>query len=96
MELDTRPLVSGAHLEYMGRPLVRQGDTICYGDMTEKCVLILEILSYDKETNLPKNIFIQVIDSKDPNKIIKQGQKEGLSEAFSFGLIWLERALQSD
>ena len=91
---DTRPLVSGKYLEYLGRPLVREGDTICYGDMTEKCVLVLEIFSYDEETNTPKDILIQVVDSKDPNNIIKQGKKEGLYNAFTLGLVWLERALQ--
>ena len=91
---ENRPLVSGKYLEYLGRPLVREGDTICYGDMTEKCVLVLEIFSYDKETNTPKDILIQVVDSKDPNNIIKQGKKEGLYNAFTLGLVWLERALQ--
>ena len=95
MAEEKRPLVSGKYLEYLGKPLVREGDTICYGDMTEKCVLILEIISYFPESGTPKNILIQVVDSKDPNKIIKQGQKEGLYEAFNTGLIWLERSLKS-
>ncbi len=96
MSQENRPLVSGNYLEYMGRPLVRQDDTICYGDMSEKCVLILEIFSHDETTKLPKDVLIQVVDSKDPNKIIKQGQKEGLYNAFSIGLVWLERALQAE
>ena len=95
MAEETRPLVSGKYLEYLGRPLVREGDTICYGDMTEKCILILEIFSYNKETGTPENILIQVIDSKDPNKIIKQTNKKGLHDAFTWGLVQLERALQS-
>ncbi len=95
MAEEKRPLVSGKYLEYLNKPLVREGDTICYGDMTEKYILILEIFSYDKETNTPENILVQVIDSKDPTKIFKQGQKKGLSDAFSTGLVWLDRALQS-
>lgn len=96
MAQDARPLVGGKYLEYMGKPLVRQDDTICYGDMSEKCILILEIMNHDKETGLPKTVLIQVVDSKDPNKIIKQGQKDGLHNAFSIGLVWLERALQAE
>ena len=90
-------LVSGKYLEYRGKPLVREGNTICYGDMSEKCILVLEIMSY-KEVDgkqLPKNILIQVIDSKDPNKIIKQGSKEGLHDAFTMGLVWLDLALKA-
>ena len=98
MAQETRPLVEGKYLEYLDKPLVREGDTICYGDMTEKCILVLEIISY-KEVNgkqLPKNILIQVIDSKDPNKIIKQGSKEGLHDAFTLGLVWLDMALKAN
>lgn len=98
MAQETRPLVEGKYLEYLDKPLVREGDTICYGDMSEKCILILEIMSY-KEVDgkkVPKNILIQVIDSKDPNKIIKQGTKEGLYDAFSIGLVWLDLALKAN
>lgn len=92
---DTRKIVSGKYLEYKGKPLVREGNTICYGDMSEKCFLVLEIMSYKEVggNNLPDKILIQVIDSKDPTKIIKQGDKNGLHDAFSIGLVWLERAL---
>ena len=86
--------VEGKYLSYMEQPLVREGHTICYGDKSEKCFLILEIMSYKKERgyDLPEKILIQVVDSKDPGKIIKQGEKEGLSNALSIGMIWLERA----
>ncbi len=92
---ETRQKVSGKYLEYKGKPLVREGNTICYGDMNEKCILVLEIMSYTKagEISIPDKIFIQVIDSKDPTKIVKQGEKNGLYDAFSIGLVWLERAL---
>ena len=97
MAKETRPLVEGKFLQYLDKPLVREENTICYGDMNEKCILILEIMSY-KEVDgkkVPKDIFIQVIDSKDPTKIIKQGKKEGLYDAFSMGLIWLDLALKA-
>lgn len=92
-------LVEGKYLEYKDRPLVREGNTICYGDKTERCFLLLEIMSYQKDEqsgeDLPDKIFIQIIDSKDPNKIIKQGEKTGLYDAFSLGLVWLERELNA-
>ncbi len=51
-------------------------------------------MSYKKENKqeIPDKILIQVVDSKDPSKIVKQGQKEGLSEALKFGIAWLEIA----
>ena len=87
--------VSGKYLMYKNKPLVREGNTICYGDMNEKCILILEIMSYKIENGnqVPDKILVQVIDSKDPTKIIKQGAKDGLYNALSIGFIWLEHAL---
>ena len=87
--------VSGKYLMYKNKPLVREGNTICYGDMSEKCILILEIMSYKNENGnqVPDKILVQVIDSKDPTQIIKQGAKDGLYNAFSIGVIWLDHAL---
>ena len=96
MAKETRAQVEGKYLEYLDKPLVREGNTICYGDMSEPCILVLEIMS-QKEVGgkkVPKDIFIQVIDSKDPNKIIKQGDKKGLHDAFSLGLTWLDLELK--
>lgn len=93
---DKIQIVEGKYLEYKGRPLVREGDTICYGDMNDKCILILEILSYKTEEGkkLPDNIFIQVVDPKNQTNILRQGSKQGLFEAFDLGLVWLEHELK--
>ncbi len=96
MATETRPLVSGSYLEYKGRPLVRQDDTIIYGDMSEKCVLILEILKRDDTSKMPQSVFVQLVDSKDTTKIIQQTAKNSLYDAFRIGVVWLERALQED
>ena len=96
MAEEKRAKVGGKYLEYKGKPLVREGDTICYGDMTDKCILILEIMSYKKIGNedVPNKIFIQLVDSKDPNNILRQGSKDGLFEAFDLGITWLDHELK--
>ena len=94
MSAETREKVSGSYLEYRGWPLVREENTICYGDMNEKCYLLLEIMSY--KDNLPDKILIQVVDSKDPNNILRQGAKNGLYEAFNLGVIWLDHECRKD
>ena len=91
---ETREKVGGSYLEYRGWPLVREDNTICYGDMNEKCYLLLEIMSY--KDDLPDKILIQVVDSKDPTKILRQGQKNGLYEAFNLGVIWLDHECRKD
>lgn len=88
--------VEGNYLYYKNKPLVREENTICYGDKNEKCILILEIMSYkeDHGVSVPENVLVQVIDSNDPGKIIRQGQYVGMYDAFSMGLVWLDHALQ--
>ncbi len=95
---DNKATVGGKYLEYKGKPLVREGDTICYGDMDDKCILILEIMSYKKtpEGDVPEKILIQVVDPKNQANIMRQGSKDGLFEAFSLGLIWLEHELKKN
>ena len=94
--MEERKLVEGKYLMYKDKPLVREGDTICYGDMSEKCILVLEIMSYKTVggEEIPNDILIQIIDSKDPTKIIKQGKKNGLNDAFAIGVVWLDMALK--
>ena len=93
---EIKDLVSGKYLMYKGYPLVREGDTICYGDMEGKCIPILEIMSYKKagDKELPDNILIQVLDPKNQSNIFRQGSKQGLFEAFSLGLAWFEREMK--
>lgn len=95
---DNKATVGGKYLEYKGKPLVREGDTICYGDMDDKCILILEIMTYKKtpEGDVPEKILIQVVDPKNQANIMRQGSKDGLFEAFSLGLIWLEHELKKN
>jgi len=42
---------------------------------------------------VPDTVLVQVVESEDQNKIVRQGEKKGLYEAFGYGLIWLEQAL---
>ena len=94
---DDRKMVEGKYLMYQGKPLVRENNTIIYGDLNnDPCVLVLEIMSYtgEGEDKVPNVILMQLVDSKDPNKIIKQGQKQGLHAAFELGLIWLDVELK--
>ena len=91
---DAREQVKGAYLYYKNKPLVREKDTICYGDFTEKCVLIFEIMSYveNEGVKVPGKIFIQIISSEN-GQILKQADKDGLYEAFNYGMFWYEKIL---
>ena len=91
---ETREKVKGNILYYKNKPLVREKDTICYGDFSERCVLIFEIMSYVEAegVKVPGKILIQVLES-DTGKILKQADKEGMFEAFNYGIFWYEKFL---
>ncbi|MBQ4155347.1 MAG: hypothetical protein IJD90_00920 [Clostridia bacterium] len=86
-------------LNYKGRPLVRCGDTLYYGNMEDKAVVQLTIKDKETDGDITKAKKIQVVlldtdTSLDPIKrILKKSEKEGLYNAMDIGAIWLERAL---
>ena len=91
---DNRQQVKGDILYYKNRPLVREKDTICYGDFSERCVLIFEIMSYVEKdgVKVPGKILIQILESES-GKILKQADKEGMFDAFTYGIFWYEKLL---
>lgn len=87
-------------LTYKGKPLVRSGNTIYYGNMTDKCVIMLQILSTKtvKDLTVADKVQVQLL-STDPDlrmkdRILKKSEKTGLYNAMDIGSIWLERALE--
>ena len=86
-------------LEYKGKPLVRKGNDIYYGNMADKYVVKLTVKDSEKDGDIEKSntILIQLLDtdtSLDPAKrIVKKSEKKGLYNAMDIGSVWLERAL---
>ena len=84
------------YLMYQGKPLVRKGNEIFYGDMTEKFVVRFQILSENAE--IADKVSVQLIqnDSDKPidKRVAKETEKGNLFDALDIGFIWLERALK--
>lgn len=79
-------------IEYKGKPLVRQGNEIVYGDMSDKHYIFMMIMS-EKETengSLPDKIMVQLFESASKS-LINQKIVSGFKEAFEFADAWLER-----
>ncbi len=85
-------------LEYKGKPLVRSGDEIYYGDMSESHVVKFTILSKDAEGQ-PNKINIKLLKSdtelKEKDRIVKESTKGTMFEALDIGFVWLERTLKA-
>ena len=98
MANDLRPTVDGKYLEYKGKPLVREGNTICYGDMSEKYIVRFEILSSKKDGKLEiaDKVSVQLLDSNTDkpmkDRVKKDSTKDNLFTALDLGFTWLERA----
>ena len=80
-------------LTYKGRPLVRSGKEIYYGNMTDPYVAYLQILT---TTKMGDQVAILSTDESKPlpDRIMRRSTKNGLYNALDIGSIWLERALQ--
>ena len=88
-------------LEYKGKPLVRSGKTIYYGNMSDPYVICINIISEDDnidDLKISGKVAIQLLNT-DPDvspkeKIVKKSEKVGLFNALDLGAVWLERALK--
>ena len=94
--------VKGKYLMFKGKPLVREGNQICYGDLQkDEYVLYLMIIANktvkvgDKEVEVPAKVLGQIIKSAPSGspfeRMVKQFDRNDLYEAFTAGLIQLER-----
>lgn len=89
-------------LTYKGKPLVRQGNTLYYGNMYEPYVVMLTVTSTKQigDMEVADKVSVQLL-STDPdvsprNRIIKKSEKNGLYPAMDIGSIWLERVLKAE
>ena len=87
-------------LTYKGRPLVRHGKEIYYGNMTDPYVAYLQILTTTKvgEQEIADKVMVAILSTDEskplPERIMRRSTKNGLYNALDIGGIWLERALQ--
>lgn len=86
-------------LTYKGKPLVRSGNTLYYGDMSDEYVVMMQILSSREAEGMEmaQKVSIQLLstnsDLRPKERVIRKSEKEGLYNAIDIGSIWLERAL---
>lgn len=89
-------------MTYKGKPMVRCGDTIYYGDTADKYIVMLKINSTVTVdgNEVPDKVTVQLMLSdqeiKKSDRIVKKSEKIGLYNAMDVGCIWLERALKSE
>ena len=86
-------------LTYKGKPLVRSGNILYYGNMSDPFVIMIQIISTKKigELEVANRVTVQLLNT-DPDVrprdiIVKKSEKQGLYQAMDIATIWLERAM---
>lgn len=86
-------------LTYKGKPLVRNGNTIYYGDPSENYVIMMQITATKPvgDVEVASKVSVQLLNT-DPDvspreRIVKTSEKKGLYAAMDIAEIWLSRAL---
>lgn len=85
---------------YKGYPLVRNNDTIYYGNMYDEYVIMLNIIEKKKIGNLEVASKVKIYQMSTDEKInpvervVKSSEKDGLYEALDLANVWLERSFK--
>ena len=87
---------------YKGKPLVRCGKTLYYGNSYDPFVIMIQIATTKTvgDLEIADKVFVQLLNT-DPtvrprDAIVKKSEKKGLYAAMDIASIWLERALASN
>lgn len=87
-------------LTYKGKPLMRKGKQIYYGNPDDKYRVYLEV---DDDTELmglkvSTNVVVQLQTNDVPGKerVIKKAERDGLYSALDLGEFWLAEILEED
>ena len=81
---------------YKGRPVVRDGNKLYFGEPYNPYMVVLTVLQNTGE--IPSRILVQ-LQNTDPalamtsEKIVKEVERKNLFDAFEIGSIWLEKQL---
>ena len=88
-------------LSYRDRPLRRKDNLIYYGSMTDKYIIMLQVLDSVKKDDLDVSTRVSVqLQLTDPDvrtrdRVVKKTEKNSLYSAMDVASVWLERALSA-
>ena len=89
--------VSKEGLMYKGKPLMRRGNLLYYGNPKDKYIIMMEVKNATKILTLNVSTHVvrklQTNDIPGKEKVLKKAERDGLFSALDIGEFWLEEAL---
>ncbi|MBE7052154.1 MAG: hypothetical protein E7395_06255 [Ruminococcaceae bacterium] len=82
-------------LIYNGKPLVKRGNEIIYGDINDKYYIHIRILDTETEKDLELATEV-VVSLMEGVRIVKKAEREGIYRALDIGAFWLEDAMENN
>ena len=86
-------------LEYKGYPLRRKDNLVYYGSMSDKYIIMLQVVETKQleDLDVASRIVVQLQltdpDLKSRDRVVKKSEKTSFFEAIDVAAVWLERAL---
>ena len=88
-------------LSYKGHPLRRKDNLIYYGSMSDKYIIMLQVMETKKvdDLDVATKVAVQLQltdpDLKSRDRVVKKTEKDSLYAAMDVASVWLERMLNS-
>ena len=87
-------------LTYKGKPLIRCGNRLFYGNLEDKYILVLDIVESEEKNGIriSKKVKIQLMDNTSEfgkGDVYRKAERSNLYKALDIGEWWLTDALHS-
>ncbi len=89
-------------LVYRDKPLLRDGNTLYYGDFSENFIVRFTILESEKvnDLDMAKKIIIELLEKNGDDiksaKLTKKAERTSMWAALDIGIYWLEDILEME
>lgn len=84
-------------LTYNGKPLLRCGNEIMYGNPEDKYVVVFRLEDTEplEDLEISKRVIIELKTNEGPkSQLLRQAERDGLYKALDIGIFWLDQALE--
>jgi len=85
-------------LKYKGKPLIRRGNMVYYGDPQDKYMIVMIINETTKKKDLEVTTAVTIqlmLNDGKKEKMIKQAERSGMYAAIDIAEYWLNDALEN-